>query len=340
MRSGGTQPRRASWLTGAAARDATIDYIALPTMPTVSVVIPTFNCAAYIRETIDSVLNQTASGVELIVVDDGSTDETVEFVRGYGDRVRLFVQANARVCAARNKGIAAATGRFICLLDHDDYWFPDKLERELREFDAQPELGVVTSVAIRWYQNADGSYPAPASFDRSPYPDEIAQEHSGWVYHHLLYDAFMLTSASIFRREVFERCGDFDVNLPYSEDWDMWLRISREYQFRMLRRPTTLYRQHPNQGSRAVRPIDYRTNLLIAAAAKWGLQSKDGQSIDPALFSRQLAKYHAEFAFGHLQSGDRKIALNSLLKAWQRHPTKPRYLAYAVAGALGWAPKY
>jgi glycosyltransferase involved in cell wall biosynthesis len=309
-------------------------------MPTVSVIIPTFNCAPYIRETIDSVLNQTAPGVELIVVDDGSTDGTVDLIRGYGDRLQLFVQANARVCAARNKGIAAATGQFICLLDHDDYWFPDKLETEMKHFEAQPALGVVTSVAIRWHPNADGSYPLPASIDRSQYPDEVAEETSGWVYHHLLYDAFMLTSASIFRREVFDKCGVFDVNLPYSEDWDMWLRLSREFQFRMLRRPTTLYRQHKNQGSRTVRNIDYRTRLLTSAVAKWGVQSRDGQSIDPGRLARQLAKYHAEFALGHLQGGNRRIALASFMKAWRQHPTNLRYLAYAVAGMAGWAPKH
>ena len=224
-------------------------------MPKVTVIIPTFNCAAYVRETIDSVLNQPAKDVELIIVDDGSTDGTVDLVRDYGDKVRLFVQTNARVCAARNRGIAAATGQFICLLDHDDYWFPDKLQTELKHFETHAELGVVTSVAIRWHQNSDGTYPAPTSFDRSKYPDGIANELSGWVYHHLLYDSFMLTSASIFRREVFDKCGTFNVNLPYSEDWDMWLRLSREYQFRMLRRPSTLYRQHPNQGSRAVRQV-------------------------------------------------------------------------------------
>src|SRR5688572_25071133 len=103
-------------------------------MPRVAVIIPSYNCQRYIAYTIDSVLNQTLNDLELIVVDDGSTDRTQEIIASYGSPVRLIAQANAGVCAARNRGIREATSDFICLLDHDDYWFPDKLARQVEEF--------------------------------------------------------------------------------------------------------------------------------------------------------------------------------------------------------------
>ena len=93
--------------------------------PTVSVIIPSYNCEAYIAETIGSVLDQTFRDLELIVVDDGSTDGTREIVASYGAPVRLLTQKNAGVCAARNYGIREALGQYICLMDHDDYWFPN-----------------------------------------------------------------------------------------------------------------------------------------------------------------------------------------------------------------------
>src|SRR5690242_9974943 len=95
--------------------------------PTVSVIIPSYNCELYIAETLESILDQTFKDTEIIVVDDGSTDKTQQIVTSYGMPVRLVTQTNAGVCAARNRGIQEAAGQYVCLMDHDDYWLPDKL---------------------------------------------------------------------------------------------------------------------------------------------------------------------------------------------------------------------
>jgi hypothetical protein len=94
------------------------------------------------------------------------------------------------------------------------------------------------------------------------------------------------------RTEVLTECGVFDPSLPYSEDWDIWLRIARKYQFLKLKRSTTLYRQHPKQGSKKARPIDYRANLIINAKQKWGLSSPDGNSLSDRQFIQNLAYFH------------------------------------------------
>jgi glycosyltransferase involved in cell wall biosynthesis len=308
--------------------------------PKVSVIIPSYNCERYIAQTIDSVLNQTFKDFELIVVDDGSADRTRDIVASYGPAVQLIAQQNTRVCAARNRGISEARGQYVCLMDHDDYWFPHKIEQQVSLLEDNPEAGVVYSAFILWHADASGEYPDPSSFDATAYPEDIDQEFSGWIYHQFLLDCWMLTSTAMFRREVFERCGDFDVSLPYSEDWDLWLRISREYPFIKQSRPTTLYRQHPGQGNRALRPVDYRTELLERAVAKWGMCSPDGRCMDRQRYARQLALYHTEFALSHAVEGNLAVARRSLLKAWRAFPRSPKPFMYLVALTLGWHPNW
>lgn len=115
--------------------------------PTVSIVIPTYNCERYIAETLGSIVHQTVQDWEVIVIDDGSTDDTVKIATGFDPRVRVIQQRNAGVCVARNRGFEESRGRFLCFLDHDDYWYPEKLERQLGWMTRRPELGVVYT---RW----------------------------------------------------------------------------------------------------------------------------------------------------------------------------------------------
>lgn len=309
-------------------------------MPKITVILPSHNCERYVKQTIDSVLNQTFKDLELIVVDDGSSDRTREIVSSYGFPVRLIAQANAGVCVARNRGIREAVGEFICLMDHDDYWFPGKLARQISTFRENPPAGVVCSTFIRWHAARDGQFPNPDSFAIADIPDEINPDYSGWVYHQFLLDCWMLASSAMFRAEVFRHCGMFDETLPYSEDWDLWLRIAREYPMIQLNRPATLYRQHNQQGHRVMRDVDYRTKLLVGVAKKWGLCSRDGRCITRRQFLTQLAGYHVSFGLGHLQAGTRKQAISSFLKGWVASPANLKYLTYIGAALLGWRQKW
>lgn len=308
--------------------------------PTVSIIIPAYNCETYITETINSVLNQTFKDLELIVVDDGSNDRTREIVASYGAPVYLLTQSNSGVCAARNRGIREAAGRYICLMDHDDYWVPDKLAMQLEEMTKQPEVGLVYSSFICWSPDEKGAFPDPDSYDAAPDPAGIDEEFSGWIYHLLLLDCWVLTSAALIRAEVFDKCGVFDESLPYSEDWDLWLRISQNYPFIKLRKPLTLYRQHLQQGNLITRSIDYRTELLSNAVRKWGLCSRDGRCITKRQFRQNIARYHMAFGFKHLASGNLNLANRSFLKSWLTSPVKLKSLVYIPAGLLGWRPKW
>jgi glycosyltransferase involved in cell wall biosynthesis len=308
--------------------------------PTVSIIIPTYNCETYIAETLDSVVGQTFKDLEIIVIDDGSTDRTREIASSYGAAVRLVTQANSGVCKARNRGIREAAGRYLCLMDHDDYWFPDKLALQLEAMDRHPETGLVYSTFSWWFADANGMFPSPESYTTERSPEGIDEEFSGWIYHLLLLDCWVLTSAALIRAEVFEKCGLFDESLPYSEDWDLWLRISREYPFVKLKKSLTLYRQHAYQGNLVTRDIDYRTELLTRAVAKWGLCSPDGRCIAKQEFKRTMSRYHRDFGIRHLLSGNLRMANRSFIKSWLTSPASLKSLAYIPAGMLGWRPKW
>lgn len=307
-------------------------------LPLVSVIIPSYNCEPYIRQTITSVLDQSMKDLELIVVDDGSSDNTCQLVQQFGERVRLIRQQNARVCAARNRGIREARGQYLCFMDHDDAWFPHKLEVQLKTLQQYPQAAAVCSNFICWYPDAQGVYPAIDSFKLSEDLLATDPEQSGWIYHRLLLDCCMLTSSTMIRAKVFEHCSAFDESLPYSEDWDLWIRLSRDYPLIKLAAPTTLYRQHPAQGNRIVREVDYRTRLLENAVQQWGLVSQDGRAIRRTEFNRRLAFYHAEYGGQCLMADQKSRALASFGKAWRYRPLNLKYPAYILAALFNWKP--
>ncbi len=314
-------------------------------MPLVSVIIPAYNCSRYIKETIESILGQDgATDIEVIVINDGSTDDTGRIARAFGEPVRVIDQANSGVCVARNHGIREAKGAFIALVDHDDYWLPNKLANQLVAFESHPNVDVVFSEFYRWNpDDNNGRFESPSAFDEISKPLGVDSEFSGWIYHQMLLDSWVLTSTALVRSQVVVALGGFDETLPFSEDWDFWLRVSRVSQFLKLKEVTTLYRQHPNQGSRVIRPVDYRTRLLENASKKWGLCSQDGRCVTPERFNRQLAGYCSSFGLGHLRDepgASRFIAAKSFLKAWSIDPMNWRSLGYLMAMAIGWKPKW
>ena len=308
------------------------------TSPLVSIVIPTYNCERYIRETVQSIVDQTMADWELVIVDDGSTDATVDIARKLDPRIQVLEQANAGVCVARNRGFEASRGRFLCFMDHDDIWYPEKLARQMGWMERRPELGVVYSNCIFWHAR-DGAFPTPAQMRPADDADVLDLPFTGWVYHQFMLDSCALTSSAMIRREALDACGLFDVDLPYSEDWDLFLRLSRHYQFAQMHWPSTLYRQHQKQGSRVARSRDYRSELLLRAEQTWGLTGPDGTPVDQRRFRQLIAKFRMEYGRQHLASGSRRTGVAALFDAWRRDPIHWRYLAQAGAGVLGWTPK-
>ena len=213
--------------------------------PLVSVVIPTYNRAGLIRETIESVRRQTYARWELIVVDDGSTDDTETVLgRVTEGRIRYVSQANAGQGAARNRGVAAAAGELLAFLDSDDQWHPGKLESQVALFARRPDTGLVYADAfIRGDDGMKGRH-----FER-------VRPHDGNVVQALLRSNFVVTSTVAVRRRLVEAVGGFDEDpaLRNVEDYDLWLRLAPTTCFASLCEPLATYRVHPGNTSRNAR---------------------------------------------------------------------------------------
>ncbi|MBP6898909.1 MAG: glycosyltransferase family 2 protein [Burkholderiaceae bacterium] len=305
-------------------------------MSTISVIVPIHNGSRFLAATLDAVLAQASPADELIVVDDGSTDQGAALAAARG--LTVLTQTRQGVCVARNAGLAAARGDFVCFLDQDDIWHPQHLQHQRWALNAATDPVAVVSPYQHWHPRPDGQYAEPQTLFPPPSEPRLLPEFSGWVYHQFMRDCWALTSATLLRRESLLRHGAFDPSLPFSEDWQLWLRLSRIGRFAAVNGPPVLYRQHPRQGSRVPRDIDYRCRLLREHWHRHGLRSADGRGLPEPEFLALLAGYRMEYGYQHLQHGSRQIAIAALLDAWRMQPRRLRYLALATAALVGWRP--
>lgn len=207
--------------------------------PTVSVVIPNYNYARFVGQAIESALAQSVAPLEVIVVNNGSTDNSLEVLRGFGERIRLIDQPNQGQSGARNAGIAAARGSLIAFLDADDVWLAGKLEKQLPLF-ARPAVGLVYG----GYTLASGSL--------EPRETRIPRLRGRILREFASGPAAVITggeSTAVIRKECFARVGDFDPELSISAGWDMYRRIASLYEVELVPEPLMLYRQHGNNAS-------------------------------------------------------------------------------------------
>ena len=207
-----------------------------PSVPRISVIIPAYNQARYVSQSIESVLKQTFPEFELIVVDDGSTDETPQIIASIQDpRMRVIRQPNAGLSAARNTGLRASSSPLVTFLDADDYFLPDKL-KVLNEFlEDHPEIGLVAGHPIYINDAGDIVSRPPMSQTRLGLPE-------------LLFENPICVSGILLRRVWLERVGVFDETLRACEDWDLWLRLlAAGCQMAWVEHYVVAYRVHPGQ---------------------------------------------------------------------------------------------
>jgi glycosyltransferase involved in cell wall biosynthesis len=205
-------------------------------MPKVSVIIPTYNSANYLPEAIESVLAQTYKDFEIIVVDDGSTDNTQEVVVPYLDRIIFLEVPNGGPAKARNHAIRESSSEYVAFLDADDIWYPDKLDRQITVFSENQHYSLVHS---------DASYTRTftAQEDRSWFSIKKCVK-AGWVFSALLKESFIILSSVIVKRDCLERTELFDENVQPWEGYDLWLRIAYEHQIGLVNAPLYFRRIH------------------------------------------------------------------------------------------------
>jgi glycosyltransferase involved in cell wall biosynthesis len=312
----------------------------------VSIIVPCYNRADIVRDTIDSVLVQTYAKFEVIVIDDGSTDNTREVIATYNDsRIRYFYRENGGLSAARNSGLDAARGEFIAFLDSDDVWQSWKLSAQVEIFRRHPEVGLIWSdmstfaeigeiLAERHLRAYYSAYSvanfeqdhepagtlsellaaAPASFADSPY-------YVTDVFHHMFSGNLVHPSTAIVRRDRLRQSGAFEPEITGggAEDYHFYFRICAQGPGAFLDAPTISYRVHSSQMSTCNRLHEARANLHVLM--HW--MQRRPPTLPQPVIRRSLASSHAWLGTEELNAGNPHAAIHHLLQSLRLHKTQP-----------------
>jgi glycosyltransferase involved in cell wall biosynthesis len=292
----------------------------MPKPPLVSVVVPAYNCAGLIPETLASLLAQDYPSIEIVVVNDGSTDGTLALLRTYGERIRVIDQPNAGAPGARNRGIMAASGDFVCFCDSDDIWASTKISDQVTYLNDHPQVGMLYCDWYVWEPDSHGAFAIPEGFGELADRQAIVPELSGWIYHKLLLDCVCLTSSVMFRKSILTQVGAFDPAFWNGDDYDYWIRTSRITEIHKLRAKLVLYRILPNSVARTPTRVHYEYLIVQKAIATWGLAGPTGQRNSKRAIANRLAQMRFGFGYLHLKTGDPKIAAKAFADCIARRP--------------------
>lgn len=267
-------------------------------MPKVSVVITCYNYGKYVSGCLDSVLGQTFQDFEIIVVNDGSTDDTDKIIINYLDnpKIKYIRQENKGQACAKNVGIKNSSGEYIAFLDADDKWVNTKLDEQLPLFN-NPRVGVIYSNAR--YIDEGGK---EIHFRLEPF---YLKPRAGMVTNWLLFDNFIPFSSSVVRRSCFDRVGIFDESIKMGIDWDLWLRISVDYLFMHVDKPLLIYRLgHSGQMSKNLEVRQHCSDMIL----------KKFESTNPDLTPPKLMRRVAHYTFMNRGEYFRKVNLTKSSK--------------------------
>lgn len=279
----------------------------------VSVIIPTYNYGRFIGDAVESVLSQTYPIAEIIVVDDGSTDETETVITKFGKKVHYIKQKNAGVGVARNNGARNAVGNFIGFLDADDLWLPEKIEKQIARFLEDDEIGLV-HCGVREFDTNTGET-----------IDVDDQGKEGWV----LKDLFLFEepvicgpgSTSLIRRQLFIDVGEYDADrhLHPSEDWELSVRLARKCKFGFVPEVLVDYRNHGINAH--LNPNRMERSMRMAWKKAFSIPDEEVRR----LRSRSYGNLHKALAGSYLMSGQYGGFIRNLIKSlWFR----PSFLLY------------
>jgi len=220
--------------------------------PAVSIILPTYNRASLISRTIRSVLAQTFTNFELIIIDDASTDNTMEIIRAFQDpRIRIIRhEQNQGEANSRNSGLANTTADYVAFIDSDDEWMPRKLEKQIQLFETLP---LRTGVVVTGFCFSTG---------KETFSPTIPA-HRGNVYEQMLRGCFIISIVPLIRRACFEHVGNFNTELTPGTDWEMWIRIAEHYDFEVVPEVLAVYHLHGNQLSSNLAPRIHSWNVLL-----------------------------------------------------------------------------
>lgn len=261
--------------------------------PVVSIVIPAYNHAAYLAETIESVFRQTYRQWELIVIDDGSTDETPAIIQRYRDpRIRTFRHDNRGLSATLNRGVSLARGRYFAFLPSDDVYEPDKLTVQVEVLEKNPTVGIVFS-----RQTVIDAQGEPTAEKQVQSWFEVSFTTKEEIFPALFERDFLSTPTHLLRMECFARVGLFDESLVTTQDYDLWVRILRYYDIRLLSQSLVRMRWHEHNQTRHVTPQTEQERATVLLKAFRALSIEE---IFPSLAGIHKQEYPEAFAQAYL----------------------------------------
>lgn len=304
--------------------------------PLVSVIIPTYNCAAYIVAAIESVLSQDYAPLEIIAADDGSMDDTLTVLEQFRGRIQIHSQPNRGPAAARNLAVRHANGEYLAFLDGDDLWTPGHTSTLMAHVAAHPDVKVVFGEWLEWNPDPSGIF-VPLTYPPAPAHAQIDEHNSGWVYSRLLFDSILHIIATVVHRSVFDAVQGFDETLRTGSDYDFWLRVSRKFPVVKLRRLVAVYRQNPASVTNTLRRENNGYRLLRRALDNYGLCDDAGNVADGRAVSRRLADLAFAHGYRHYWRGDPRLAAEWFSRAWRDDPRRLKAAVYyGAAMAKNW----
>lgn len=301
------------------------------TMPCVSVVMPVRNGRAFIQEAVDSVISQDFRDLELIVVDDGSSDWDYRLLEKQDSRILVIRLEGSGVSYARNAAIKIARGRYIAFIDADDFWFPGKLGAQVRYLEHHPDAGVVFGAFLRWLPDSAGNFAPGISLAHDCSQITVADaQRSGWIYHRLLKGLLVGMNTAIVRREILDQIGGFDTTRRLGEDYGLWLRAAQITQFHALVGTVALYRIHTQSAMHRPDEHNNLAEILIDAAERWGLGNANGEALQPKEFEQRLGELHFDHGYTHYWHGSAKVARREFSQAFYRGFRRTRSAIYVL----------
>lgn len=292
----------------------------------VSVIIPVFNGEKYIAMALESVFSQTYQNYEVIVIDDGSTDRTEEVIASFSGKLKLIRQPNSGPACARNKGVENSIGELVAFLDHDDVWLPDKLHLQVKCLEQNKLVSLVYSDFGTF--NDQGIIEESASQTRGLFMP------SGYIFPYLFFDPICWTSTVLVKRSCLDEIGAFDEdeNIHMAEDYDLWLRLSKKFEFHYINKVTAMYRQSPNSLSRNVGVgVKAEIHMLQKVMKTFPEIRKE---IGTEKIKKRLSVPYFELAYHQSLAGEKTEARKNFLQSIYLWPMNGKYWVSLLASFM------
>lgn len=292
--------------------------------PLVSVVVPVYNNQDTITNTLDSIFSQDYKNIEVILVNDGSTDDTSAILERYKDIAKIINQTNSGSAVARTQGIKNATGKYIAFIDADDLWVPWKISTQVRYLEQHQDIGMVFN---SWIELHSESNELPKTPPPPEFCDAIEEENSGWIYTRLLMECIVHTSSVVILKSICDQVGDFDTTLRRGQDYDYWIRVSQLTKINKLKSVLSAYRIHSSSITNTAPVKNYEAILLTNAIQKFGYSDKDGGKISKNIISGRMANSWKNFCWQAYHAGQH----------WKSAYSGIQMIKYRPLWHLGWA---